>query len=538
MIFRRRSTPPVATTVTAPGTLAVTDPAVAAGLALIGLTAEDVGVLAHWAPACARHGDRIAATVFARATSHPLPASMLDAHLPAAERTPLLVRHVASMLGGRIDDAYVAARRRAGETQDALGLQAHWAIALYEVLRRAIGDAVAAEGATDAEQRRFGQALARLVQLDIGLVVGASAEASRSRLEATSAAQARFLGEASVVLTALGARDLTPRITGRYDGDHATLGAVLNAALDDLTGALGEIDAASTRVAETASGIRDGAEQLAGGATRQAGGLEAVGHRVRRLGETAARNADGAQRASALAARAREATGEGAQEMQRVADAMGEIRASSDATSKIVRTIDEIAFQTNLLALNAAVEAARAGDAGRGFAVVAEEVRALALRSAEAAKRTAQLIEEGRSHTATGVARTQAAVARFDAVDQRVTEVVAVTGGIATGSAEQRHDVGEVETTVAEVDAVTREVAAAAGRSAAAAEELSAQAAVLQDAVRRFRRSAHAPHAPRAQAPPAQVPSSDRRRPPVVPPPGTVPGPFREERRRSAFTDN
>ncbi|GLC23567.1 methyl-accepting chemotaxis protein [Roseisolibacter agri] len=527
MLFRRlasrRPAPPAAHIPR--GTIALTDPAVAEGVTFIGLTEEDVGVLAHWAPACARRTDAIAASILGRVASHPTPRALLAAHVPDAERTPLIARHVQSMLAGRLDDAYVQARHAAGAALDRLGLHPHWAIALYETLRRALGDAIAAEGANDPEQRRFGQALARLVQLDVGLVTGASADASRRRLEAAGAEQARFLGEVGTVLAALRARDLTPRVRGAYAGEHAQLQQLLNGALDDLSAALGEIEATSAQVAASADDIRGGAGALAADAGDQAASLATVSAHVQRLGETAGRNAAGAEQASALAAQARAATHEGAREMQRLATAMGEIRASADATRRIVKTIDEIAFQTNLLALNAAVEAARAGDAGRGFAVVAEEVRALALRSADAAKRTAELIADGLKHTTAGVTLTAQAVAQFEAVERRVGEVAAVTGAITEGSAEQRRDVSAVETSVGEVDDVTQRVAATADESATAAEALAAQAAAVQDTVRRFRR---APVDRRRAAPVA----------PAVPAPGTIPGPFREERRRSVFGEN
>jgi methyl-accepting chemotaxis protein len=535
MFFRRspsRRAASLATSVQR-GTLAVTDPAVADGIAFIGLTEEDLGVLAHWSAACLRRIDRIAETVLARVATHAVPRAALEAHVPDERRTPLIAEHVRSMLAGRIDDAYVQARHAAGATQDRLGLHAHWAIALYEVLRRALGDAIAAEGASDVDQRRFGQALARLTQLDVGLLVGASAEAARRRLAEATEEQTRFLREAGTVLTALGARDLSQRVRGRYTREHAHLQQVLNGALDDLSGALDEIDAVSEQVAAAADEIRDSAGGLANGASTQAANLATVGARVQRLGTTADRNAAGAEQASTLAGQARQATGDGAREMQRLATAMQEIRASSDATSRIVKTIDEIAFQTNLLALNAAVEAARAGDAGRGFAVVAEEVRALALRSAEAARQTAALIADGLRHTTAGVTLTRDAVAQFEAVERRVGEVAAVTGAIREGSAEQRRDVAEVEASVAQVDEVTQRVAATAHESAAAAEELATQAAVLQDTVRSFRRAEGAAPAHAAYA------GVDRRRAaPVTPEPGTRPGPFREERRRSVFGEN
>ncbi|MGZ9194800.1 MAG: methyl-accepting chemotaxis protein, partial [Gemmatirosa sp.] len=144
------------------------------------------------------------------------------------------------------------------------------------------------------------------------------------------------------------------------------------------------------------------------------------------------------------------------------------------------------AFQTNLLALNAAVEAARAGDAGRGFAVVAEEVRALALRSAEAARNTAALIEESVRHTESGVALTEAVVRRLQEIDGGVSSVTALIAGIAEASDAQRRQVGQLNAAVERMHATTRQTAGGAEDSASAAAELSAQAARLEETVARF----------------------------------------------------
>ena len=155
---------------------------------------------------------------------------------------------------------------------------------------------------------------------------------------------------------------------------------------------------------------------------------------------------------------------------------MAAISAASTETSKIIKTIDEIAFQTNLLALNAAVEAARAGEAGAGFAVVADEVRNLAMRAAEAAKSTAGLIEETVKKVKDGSGLVEKTGTAFSEVASGSSKVAELVAEIASASKEQAMGIEQVNTAVSEMDRVTQKNAANAEESASAAEELSAQA--------------------------------------------------------------
>jgi methyl-accepting chemotaxis protein len=209
--------------------------------------------------------------------------------------------------------------------------------------------------------------------------------------------------------------------------------------------------------------------------------------------------------------------------MERLTSAMDRIKSSADATAKIVKTIDEIAFQTNLLALNAAVEAARAGDAGKGFAVVADEVRNLAMRSAEAAKNTSALIEEAVQNAAGGVAITGEVVSNLQEIATSVTKVTDVMNEIAAASEQQTLGIAQVNGAVERMNGVTQATAASAEESASAAQELSSQAERMKEMVGSFelrstasRRSESQPVRSRAKSAPAPRPAARRESPAVV----------------------
>jgi methyl-accepting chemotaxis protein len=224
-----------------------------------------------------------------------------------------------------------------------------------------------------------------------------------------------------------------------------------------------------------ATQISGSSQTLADGASQQAAALEETSASLEEMSSMTKRNAEAAQNAKQIAGQARTVVDTGAASMARMVTAMGGIKSSSAEIAKIIKTIDEIAFQTNLLALNAAVEAARAGEAGAGFAVVAEEVRALAQRSAAAAKETAGKIEVALQRSDEGGRISVEVSGVLTQMVEQVRRMDTLVGEIAGASGEQSQGIGQVNQPLSDKDKVTQGNAASAEESAAAAEELSAQ---------------------------------------------------------------
>ena len=195
------------------------------------------------------------------------------------------------------------------------------------------------------------------------------------------------------------------------------------------------------------------------------------------------RNAENALKAKAAAGQARQSADGGSEQMKTMIAAMDAIKAASQDITKILKTIDEIAFQTNILALNAAVEAARAGEAGAGFAVVADEVRSLAQRCAAAAKETAVKIDDSVAKSQQGVQISADVATSFATIQERIRQLDSLVAEIANASQEQSQGIGQVNTAVTQMDQVTQSNAGSAEESASASEELNAQAGSLKEVV-------------------------------------------------------
>ncbi len=305
-------------------------------------------------------------------------------------------------------------------------------------------------------------------------------------MNATFEAAVGPFNETAAALEKLAAHDLTARVSGSYKGDFERIKRAMNTAASNLSQALSQVAAASQQITAVSGQISGSSQALSSSATAQASSLEEVSSSLQEMSSMTKQNASNAKEARSLSEGARETAAKGVDSMKRLSDAINRIKASSDSTAKIVKTIDEIAFQTNLLALNAAVEAARAGDAGKGFAVVAEEVRNLAMRSAEAAKNTSNLIEESVKNAEGGVSINQEVLTNLREINEQVNKVSEVMAEIASASDQQSQGIDQITTAVQQMNDMTQQNAANSEESAASALELDNLAHKMQKMVDAF----------------------------------------------------
>ena len=298
-----------------------------------------------------------------------------------------------------------------------------------------------------------------------------------------------IIDDGGKVLQAAAGKDLSLRLQQAYKGEYAVMKDNINQLVHNLDDAMAQVSEAVGQVSSASGQISQGSQSLAEGANEQASSLEEVSSSLEEMSSMTKQNADNSNHAKALMVEAGTSINEADEAMKRMSTAIREIKTSSDNTAKILKTIDDIAFQTNLLALNAAVEAARAGEAGKGFAVVAEEVRNLAMRSAEASKNTANMIEESVKNADGGVKITEDVAKALAKTVDSSTKVTDLIAEIAAASNEQALGIEQVNTAVAQMNQVTQQNAANSEESASAAEELNAQAAELSNMVGSFKLS-------------------------------------------------
>jgi len=321
--------------------------------------------------------------------------------------------------------------------------------------------------------------------------IEAKARAEAERQAASEAAIAReqafVVGVFGQAMEKLAVGDLTYRVNEELPGPYLKL-------RDDFNDALGRLQGAMNSIVGNAGGIRTGSREitvasddLAKRTEQQAAGLEETAAALDEITATVKRTAEGAREARAAVEAARAAAEASGSVVGRAITAMSEIEGSAQQISQIIGVIDEIAFQTNLLALNAGVEAARAGDAGKGFAVVASEVRALAQRSAEAAKEIKGLISDSTARVGEGVqlvGETGQALQRIASEVVRINELVVE---IAASAQEQATGLEQVNVAVNQMDQVTQQNAAMVEESTAASHALAREADNLTDLMGKFR---------------------------------------------------
>ena len=389
-------------------------------------------------------------------------------------------------------------------------------------------------------------AIARAVQVfkdNAASLVQANAFRATSEAESVDARQrdeakarthseslAAFMRTFSDALSRLASGAFDFRVTDALSADYEPLRQDLNASLDQLQKTLQSISSIAGSIQSGTQEISTASDDLSRRTEQQAASLEETASALDEITSTVRNAAEGATRARQVVGLAKEEAAKSGVVVDEAVRAMGGIEKSSQEISKIIGVIDEIAFQTNLLALNAGVEAARAGDAGRGFAVVATEVRALAQRSAGAAKEIKNLISTSAAQVSQGVSLVAESGKALERIMTQVAEIDTVVSEIAAGAKEQATGLDEVNAAINQMDQVTQQNAAMAEQSSAASRSLTQETAQLTNLIGQFKvgRPANDARAfenrPRAVEPSRKVeraaaPASKRAARPASPPP-------------------
>jgi methyl-accepting chemotaxis protein len=422
-----------------------------------------------------------------------------ESHIARAKGAQL--GHWGAISAGRFDDNYVSKVRTIGLTHARIGLAPRWYIGGYAIIVDHLVKAVVSEiwpkglmqrGGKEASEA--GEALSALVKavlLDMDFAVSVymeAAEEARLKAEAEVLAKERALVANSVGagLARLAAMDLTHRMSSDLPEAYRKLQSDFNSAIDELERALQGVRGSAQAIDGGAREISTAAEDLSRRTEQQASSLEETAAALDEITATVRKTAEGAAQARGVVSAAKADAERSGEVVRKAIEAMGGIEKSSQQISQIIGVIDEIAFQTNLLALNAGVEAARAGDAGRGFAVVASEVRALAQRSAEAAKEIKGLISASTTQVGQGVSLVDETGKALERIVAQVSEITNAVSDIAASAQEQATGLQEVNTAVNQMDQVTQQNAAMAEEATAASRSLAQESNQLSGLIDRF----------------------------------------------------
>jgi methyl-accepting chemotaxis protein/methyl-accepting chemotaxis protein-1 (serine sensor receptor) len=308
-------------------------------------------------------------------------------------------------------------------------------------------------------------------QKDVDQMIGAQADnLSRTKQEAQTSANIGFW--------------LTGTLLALSSGLCIAFAFVIRQINSVLHGSVIELAESAVQITSAANQVSSSSQSLAQGSSEQAATIEETSSVSTEINSMAQRNTENSRSTADLVTRSQDGFARTNQSLTEMVDAMDGINASSQKISKIIKVIDEIAFQTNILALNAAVEAARAGEAGMGFAVVADEVRNLAQRCAQAAKDTADLIEESIDRSNGGKLKVDEVAVAIRAITEESGKIKVLVDEINLGSIEQSRGIDQIARSITQMEQVTQSNAANAEESAAAAEELNAQAEAMKDIVK------------------------------------------------------
>ncbi len=439
---------------------------------------------------------------YAHVRRHPELARFFSGEQQMRTASDKQFRHWMAILSGELEDNYLAAATAAGQVHFRIGLTPPLYVAAYTILLDEMIKVIAADAIPQGRfaSRHKSQALpamlstfTRVALLDMELVLHVYFEATEAKARGLEAERARHDEDQSAVVDNLSASmarlaegDLTCALTHAFAPAYERLRADFNQAVERLADAMRAILANAGAIGAGSGEISRASDDLSRRTEQQAATLEQTSAALDQITATVSKTAEGAGEARQVVTAAKGDAERSGSVVRDAVGAMGAIETSSRDIGQIIGVIDEIAFQTNLLALNAGVEAARAGDAGRGFAVVASEVRALAQRSAQAAKEIKTLISTSSKHVAHGVKLVDETGAALTRIAVQVEQIDRVVADIAASAQEQATALHEINKAVNQMDQMTQQNAAMTEQSTAAAHSLVEETQQLQTLLGRF----------------------------------------------------
>lgn len=455
---------------------------IAKKLKFFNIGAEDIDRFPQIATAIQRHAPPALDILYDRIAATPDTARFFGSRSTMNHARAKQIEHWAGMFDGAVDKAYFDSAEKIGNVHARIGLEPGWYIGAYaSVLDNIVNGMFSGLGAF-FRRRKVARAVGSLVKmalLDMEVAVS-------TYFTAEDAARVAVIDELSAALKAMAQGDFAGKVPD-LPAAFAELQKHLDTMRVEVSGVLRNVSDTSGSVDVGAKQIRQASDDLARRTEQQAASLEeasaamtALASTVRAAADDAGHMHDSVQQAHGEARRGGEVVGE-------AVAAMNDIHNSAQEIGKIISVIDGIAFQTNLLALNAGVEAARAGEAGRGFAVVATEVRALAQRTADAARDIRHLISASSTQVERGVNLVGQTGETFALIVDQVGHVAQLASSIAQMANDQAGSIGQVRETVREMDTMTQQNAAMVEEATAAARSLASEADRLATLVSRFR---------------------------------------------------
>jgi methyl-accepting chemotaxis protein len=412
-------------------------------------------------------------------------------------------RHWAIIAAANYNDDYVDGVKKIGQAHARIGLEPRWYIGGYALVIEQVIHAIVRDQwprllrMTKSRPEGMAKTISAFVKaavLDMDFAISVYLETlDDARRKAEDAGREALRQERALVGESIGAalanlanQDLTYRLSSEMPDAYRKLQADFNEAIEKLEGVMRHVSGSASAIHSGTQEIAAAADDLSQRTEQQAASLEETAAALHEITATVERSAQGATQAREVVAVADDDAKKSAVVVRQAVDAMDAIAKSSHQISQIIGVIDEIAFQTNLLALNAGVEAARAGEAGRGFAVVASEVRALAQRSAEAAKEIKGLISTSTTQVNRGVNLVAETGKSLERIVAQVAEVNGVIADIASGAKEQSIALAEVNTAIGQMDQVTQQNATMVEETTAASHSLSQETEQLADLIGQF----------------------------------------------------